>query len=514
MRAMNAAALIPVLAMAAFAGLLGSDAYAQGPAAPVITHPTPDDAVIYSNSVTIAGTSEFGHRITIVDSSNAPLGGTLVTSAAGDWSVDIPMADGTRIIVALAFPNPADFSVSVPSDPLVITVSGGASVVDTHMPVITSPAPGTIVTGGAVTLQGTALPFSIIYISDASRVTLANTVADADGNWQAAISLPNGMHTPVAVSIDSSGAFLRSVPITVFVTDGVPPDPATPTVTYPASGTHILTNTFTATGTSEPGASIVIIDLFGKPVGFAVADGAGAWSAQVTDADGAHFYTAIASKAGSRSYHSDPFLVYVGLGEANPDELPLPTITSPAPGALITDGDDVLIYGTAAPSTLVEVVDLYRVPLGVTYADGSGQWSVTVRLEDGLHTLSAIYYTAGGAPSGHSVFSIVHVDSRVTALDRPVITSPASESVHDSDSAIAISGTAAPNSMIKILNFDAEIATAASDGTGAWSATVQLPNGFYLISAVASTGGATGSSNSEIVMLFVNDPAPSARVCR
>lgn len=513
MRVMNAAALIPVLAMAAFAVLLGSDAYAQGPAAPVITSPAPGE-VIPSNTVTIAGTSEFGHLIVIVDSSNAPLGGTLVTSAAGDWSVDIPMADGTRIIVALTFPNPADFSVSVPSDPLVITVSGGASVVDTGMPVITSPAPGTIVTGGAVTLQGTALPHSGIGIYDASSTALANTVADADGNWQASISLPNGMHTPVAVSFDSSGIFLRSVPIAVFVTGSVPPDPATPTVTYPASGTNIPSNTFTATGTSEPGASVVIIDLLGRPVGFAVADEAGAWSARVADTDGAHFYTAIASKAGSRSYHSDPFLVYVGLGEANRGELPLPTITSPATGALVTDGDDVLIYGTAAPNTLLEVVDLYRVPRGVTYVDGSGDWSVTVRLEDGLHTLSAIYYAAGGVPSGHSLFSIMHVDSSVTALDRPVITSPAAESVHDSNSAVTISGTAAPNSVIEIRNFDAVIATTASDGAGAWSATTQLPNGFYLISAVASTDGATRSANSEVTPMFVNDPVPSARVCR
>ena len=506
-------ALIPVLAMAAFAGLLGSDAYAQGPAAPVITSPAPGE-VIYTNDVTISGTSSSGYRITIVDSSNAPLGGTLVTSADGGWSVDIPMADGTRIIVALAFPNPADFSVSVPSDPLVITVSGGSSVVDTNMPVITSPASGTIVTGGAVTLEGTALPNSGIGIFDASSTALANTVSDADGNWQATISLSNGMHTPVAVSFDRSGVFLRSVPIAVFVTGGAPPDPATPTVTYPASGTNVPSNTFTATGTSEPGASIVIIDVLGKPVGFAVADEAGAWSARVADTDGAHFYSAIASKAGSRSYPSDPFLVYVGLGEANQGELQLPTITFPAPGALVTGGNDVLIYGTAAPSTLVEVVDLYRVPLGVTYADGSGQWSVTARLEDGLHTLSAIYYTAGGVPSGHSVFSIMHVDSSVTALDRPVITSPATESVHDSNSAVVLSGTAAPHSVIEIINFDAVIATTASDRAGAWSVTVQLPNGFYLISAVASTDSAARSANSEITLLFVNDPALSARVCR
>lgn len=512
---MNAAALIPVLAMAALAVLLGPDAYAQAPPPPIITSPAHND-VIHSNTVTISGTSVQGYLIVILDSGNAPLGSTLVTSPAGDWSVDIPMSDGARIILAAAFPDLGDTSTYATSNPLVITVSGGSSTVDSNMPVITSPASGTIVTSSSVTLHGTALPNSIIRISDASRTTLATERADDGGNWQAEVSLPDGMHSPVAVSFDlRSGGFLRSVPITVYVTGGDPADPATPIVTYPASGATIPSNTFEALGTAEPGAGIAIIDLLGNLVGYAVADETGAWSAEVTDVDGAHYYSAIAGKDGSRSYHSDPFLVFVGAGEDRPGELPLPTITSPTPGALITGGNDVLISGTAAPNALVEVLDLYRVPLGVTYADGSGDWSVTIRLVDGLHTLVAIYYAADGATSGHSAFSIVHVDSGATALDRPVITSPPTESVHDSSRAATISGTAAPNSEIKIINYyDAEIGTAESDGAGAWSATIPLPKGLYLISAIASTDSATTSSNSEVVMLFVNDLAPSARVCR
>jgi len=245
------------------------------------------------------------------------------------------------------------------------------------------------------------------------------------------------------------------------------------------------------------------------------ADEAGTWSVQVTHPDGIHVFYAISKAGDSRPLHSTPFLVYLSQDEElGPGELPLPEITSPAYGALITDGSNVQISGTAVPGAAVTVFGLDIMQIGTDIADGSGDWSMTAQLADGLHTLTA-RYIVDGQESGHSELSIIHVDSDVTIQERPAVTYPSRESVHDSGD-ITISGTAIPNATIYIINHEAEIADTMSDDAGAWSVTVDLPDGLHIISAVASRDGTAMSGNSEAVFLFVNEPADAPRpmICR
>ena len=507
--------LLALLAIAVCASLFGSTAYAQTVPAPVITSPAPDE-VVTSNTVTVTGSSISGYAIVIGDPSLRVLGSTIADSN-GDWSVEITLQDGTHTIIAAAFPDPADRSRVGTSTPLVITVQGGGTPAPDPSTVTTiaSPTHGTIVTG-TVAMHGTAPPNTSIGILDLTRTTVAATVSDGNGMWSAEFSRPDGMHTFVAAAVAADGIRILSTDsVTIFVTGGIPAGAGHPVVTSPVSGASIPGNTFTVTGTSAPGAAITIVDLFTREVGNSVADASGAWSVQVTDADGVHIFFAISRMGGSSPLHSDPFLVYVSLGDGPaPGELPPPTITSPANGALIADGGGVQITGTAAPNAVVSVTGLDIASVGTAVADGTGSWSMTTELADGLHTLTATS-TLGGQTSGHSLISLVYVDSGVTIQDRPVITNLPPTAVY-ADGTVTISGTAVPNSSVAIINYMTPIATTTSDGSGAWSITTEVPNGLHIISAIASTDGTARSGNSTPVLLFINEPADAQRilVCR
>lgn len=509
-------ALLALLAIAVCAGLIGSTAYAQTVPAPVITSPAPNE-VIASNTITVTGTSVSGHTIIVGDPALNVLGTTIVDSN-GDWSVDIQLQDGTHTIIAAAFPDPANLFNRGVSDPLAITVQGGGTTAPEPSTVTTiiSPTHGTIITGGTVAMDGTAPPNTNIVILDLTGTSVAATASDGNGMWSAEFSRSDGMHTFVAVAVTSDGIPTPNRDsVTIFITGGIPVGTEHPVVTSPVSGAFIPDNTFTVTGTSAPGADITINDLFARQVGSSVADASGAWSVQVTDADGVHIFFAISREGGSSPLHSDPFLVYVSLGDGPaPGELPPPTITSPANGALIADGGSVSITGTAAPNALVRVTGLDIAPIGTTGADGTGSWSITAELVGGLHTLTATS-ELNGQTSGHSLISLVYVDSGATIQDRPVITNLPPTAVY-SDGTVTISGTAVPNSSVAIINYMTPIAATTSDGSGAWSVTTEMPNGLHIISAIVSTDSASRSGNSAPVLLFVNEPADTQRtlVCR
>ena len=372
-------------------------------------------------------------------------------------------------------------------------------------------------TDGTVSISGTADPGTFVSILDLTRTSLATAVAGPDRMWSAEFVHNDGMHTFTALAMSTVNGVPTTVlgtdTVTVFITDGVPTGPEYPVVTSPASGASVPGNTFTVTGTSAPGALIIISDLFTGEVGRAVADADGTWSVQATNADGIHIFFAISITGDSRPLYSDPFLVYVSLGDGPaPGELQIPTIASPSNGALIRDGSGVVISGTAAPNTAVRVTGLDIAPIGTTVADGSGAWSMTVDLADGFHTLTATS-TRGNQESGHSLLSLVYVDSGATLQDRPIISSPRPISI-STDGTVTISGTARSGADISIVNYVTEIATTTADDRGVWSAELEVPDGLYFISAIASTDSTTRSGNSEPVLLFINEPAQRPSVCR
>lgn len=322
------------------------------------------------------------------------------------------------------------------------------------------------------------------------------------------------MHSFAVLSSDGGlPPLARSDPVTLFVANDVI-DTKRPIVTSPANGASVQGNTFTITGTSEPGVMITLSNLLGSALATAIADGAGTWAAQVTESDGSHFIIAIAEGDDSVPRHSDPLLIHTNAdGVPNPGQLLTPTVTSPTDGALITN-NNVTISGTSTPNATITMFGLNGVVLGIVDADDAGEWSTVIRLENGLHVLT-VTSTVGDSTSGHSPLIAMYVDDGATLSNRPAITSPDAYTVHDSRF-VEISGTAVAGSTIEVFNYGSMIATAMAGDGGAWSVTVNLPNGMYAISAVASTDGTKRSGHSAPFFIFVEELIDEQRkkICR
>lgn len=173
--------------------------------------------------------------------------------------------------------------------------------------------------------------------------------------------------------------------------------------------------------------------------------------------------------------------------------LPAPAITAPSSGTL-TNVNPVPVSGTSDPLASVQVFSGANPAGSPATADGAGNWTASVPLADGTHSLTAKTVDAGGAsPSSNS--RTVTVDT--TAPAAPVIVSPAEAALHGG-TAVTISGTAEPLSTVQILEGAATIATVGSTGT--WSTTVNLSKGPHAIMAratdVAGNVGAFGALRS------------------
>ncbi|HEX8821267.1 MAG TPA: Ig-like domain-containing protein, partial [Archangium sp.] len=180
------------------------------------------------------------------------------------------------------------------------------------VPVITTPAHGSLIATNSPTYTGTALPGTLVTVKLANGTVLCTTSADAStGAWSCKSStvLDQGPNTINVVATDSSGN--ESQPATsTFTVDSVAP--AQPVITSPTSGANLTVQRPTFTGTAEPN-STVTVSVDGKVIGRVIADASGNWNLTAPDplVNGAHTVSATAkdSAGNTSSAASVPFTI-------------------------------------------------------------------------------------------------------------------------------------------------------------------------------------------------------------
>ncbi len=115
-------------------------------------------------------------------------------------------------------------------------------------------------------ISGTADAGNTIIITDGNGNPIGQVTADGSGNWSftPGIPLPDGTVVNVVARSPSN---VDSAPAVITV-DGVAP--AAPVID-PSNGTEI-------SGTAEAGATVILTDGGGNPIGQATADGSGNWT--------------------------------------------------------------------------------------------------------------------------------------------------------------------------------------------------------------------------------------------
>ncbi|AWQ84284.1 bacterial Ig-like domain family protein [Pseudomonas aeruginosa] len=398
-----------------------------------------------SNGVVISGTAEAGATVTLTDGNGNPIG-QATADGSGNWSFTpgTPLANGT-VIVATA------------TDPTGNTGPQAATTVDAVAP----PAPVVNPSNGA-TISGTAEAGAKVILTDGSGNPIGETTADGSGNWTFTPGTPLANGTVInAVAQDPAGN--TSGPASVTVDAIAPPAP----VIDPSNGVVI-------SGTAEAGATVILTDGNGNPIGQVTADGSGNWTfTPATPLANGTVINALAQDAAGNN--SSPTSAIVD---------------SVAPAAPVIDpSNGSVIAGTAEAGATVILTDGNGNPIGQATADGSGNWSFTpgTPLANGT-VVNAVAQDAAGNTSGPASTTVDSVAPAAPVLD------PSNGSV--------IAGTAEAGATVILTDGNGNpIGQATADGSGNWSFTPGTPlaNGTVINAVAQDPAGNTSGPTSTTV---------------
>ncbi|MBG7516598.1 BapA prefix-like domain-containing protein [Pseudomonas aeruginosa] len=398
-----------------------------------------------SNGSVISGTADAGNTIIITDGNGNPIG-QVTADGSGNWSFTpgIPLPDGTVVNVVARSPSNVD------SAPAVITVDGVAPAA----PVI-DPSNGSVI-------AGTAEAGATVILTDGNGNPIGQATADGSGNWTFTPSTPLANGTVInAVAQDPAGN--TSGPASVTVDAIAPPAP----VIDPSNGVVI-------SGTAEAGATVILTDGNGNPIGQVTADGSGNWAfTPATPLANGTVINALAQDAAGNN--SSPTSA---------------TVDSLAPAAPVIDpSNGSVIAGTAEAGATVILTDGGGNPIGQATADGSGNWSFTpgTPLTNGT-VINAVAQDAAGNTSGP-----VSTTVDAVAPATPVI---------DPSNGVELSGTAEPGVRVILTDGNGNpIGQTLADGSGNWTFTPGTPlaNG-TVVNAVAQdpAGNTSGPASTTV----------------
>ncbi|WP_121418759.1 Ig-like domain-containing protein [Pseudomonas aeruginosa] len=398
-----------------------------------------------SNGSVISGTADAGNTIIITDGNGNPIG-QVTADGSGNWSFTpgIPLPDGTVVNVVARSPSNVD------SAPAVITVDGVAPAA----PVI-DPSNGT-------EISGTAEAGATVILTDGGGNPIGQATADGSGNWTFTPGTPLANGTVInAVAQDPAGN--TSGPASVTVDAIAPPAP----VIDPSNGVVI-------SGTAEAGATVILTDGNGNPIGQVTADGSGNWAfTPATPLANGTVINALAQDAAGNT-----------SGPAST------TVDSVAPAAPVIDpSNGSVITGTAEAGATVILTDGGGNPIGQATADGSGNWSFTpgTPLTNGT-VINAVAQDAAGNTSGP-----VSTTVDAVAPATPVI---------DPSNGVELSGTAEPGVRVILTDGNGNpIGQTLADGSGNWTFTPGTPlvNG-TVVNAVAQdpAGNTSGPASTTV----------------
>ncbi len=406
-----------------------------------------------SNGNLLNGTAEPGSTVTLTDGNGNPIGQT-TADGSGNWS----FTPGSQL------PNGTVVNVTA-SDAAGNTSLPATTTVDSSLPSIPQVDPS----NGSV-ISGTADAGNTIIITDGNGNPIGQVTADGSGNWSftPGIPLPDGTVVNVVARSPSN---VDSAPAVITV-DGVAP--AAPVID-PSNGTEI-------SGTAEAGATVILTDGGGNPIGQATADGSGNWTFTPS--------TPLANGTVINAVAQDP-----AGNTSGPASVTVDAIAPPAP--VIDPSNGVVISGTAEAGATVILTDGNGNPIGQVTADGSGNWAFTpaTPLANGT-VVNAVAQDAAGNTSGPASTTVDSVAPAAPVID------PSNGSV--------IAGTAEAGATVILTDGGGNpIGQATADGSGNWTFTPSTPlaNG-TVINAVAQDPAGNTSGPASVTVDAIAPPAP------
>ncbi|MFN2546683.1 MAG: kelch repeat-containing protein, partial [Myxococcales bacterium] len=179
---------------------------------------------------------------------------------------------------------------------------------------------------------------------------------------------------------------------------------------------------------------------------------------------------------------------------------PAPVIAAPAIG-FDTTSTSVTIAGSGLAGAAIALSDGSASIPATPVVDSSGQWSATVLLGCGPHSLSATASLNG------QTSALSNVVSGIVRPAAPAILGPADGTLTTNGS-LSVSGSALPDARVDVFDGMSLIASAVGDPSGAFSAGLSLAFGVHSLAATQTLNGET-SAASGTVSVVVKPPAPA-----
>ncbi|MEB3327767.1 MAG: Ig-like domain-containing protein, partial [Candidatus Sericytochromatia bacterium] len=453
---------------------------------------------------------------------------TVQADASGQWTLDLAAAvgapalgAGSHELTAIAINeagNVSDasgvFSVLIdPNAPGAPVVRGLSATSDTGRSAtdgITSVAQPTLVgaaePGASVRIYETLL--------DGTQVTLGTVSAREDGSWSLALKsdLAVGKHAISAAATDAAGNVSATSAAAIVEIDGAAPDAPSLTGLSADSQTGLVGddpltrfNQVTVLGKAEANAVVELRNGV-TPLGTALADGQGNWSATVTLTDSKSVLTATATDAAGRTSTaaSNTLTVYVDQAAPAAPTFKAPVLTALTDSATVGDGVTVVqrptFIGTAGSGETVILREGDTI-LGTAKADATGAWQITptTDLTPGSHAIYAQTRDDAGNFSAPTPTQTVVID--VQAPGAPVvlglslqspdgsgttnITTDTGTNPYDGvtkETRPILVGTAEPGAVVAIYDTPAAtgtqalLGTVAADARGVWTLDLRSPS--------------------------------------
>ncbi|PJJ73487.1 RNA polymerase sigma factor (sigma-70 family) [Diaminobutyricimonas aerilata] len=358
------------------------------PAVPVVSGPV-DGLVTNSATPTFSGTGEPGSTVTLssvaADGTVVPLG-TATVARDDSWSFTpaAPLAEGVQTVRLVATDTAGNRSQPVDRTITVDTVAPAAPVLAAVPTPTSDPTP---------TFSGTAEPLSTVQLV-AGATVIGTAVADAAGAWALtpAAPLADGTFALSATAVDaagnSSGAATSSVTVDTFA--------APPVMSEIEGDAHYLPR---VAGTAEGGATVVLVDGSGSPIGEAIADVNGAWTTQLDSSVRGESLTISARQTDAAGNVSS-------ASTAANVPLLVPRFVAPADGSTSSTGT-VSVEISGDRGLIVQIL-IDGVWTGRQHLiDGPTITRVTPELSPGPHTIAVRYFDP--ASGTHGAMSVVTV---------------------------------------------------------------------------------------------------------
>lgn len=368
----------------------------------------------------------------------------------------------------------------------------------------------------------------VIYNGDpgSGGVQLGTATVNGDGSFSADFDLsPDGDYEIYAAVKDaagneSAGVKIDDITIDTTVTDAASVDFADAANDDTGSSTtdKITSKTsFDLAGTAEAGSTVTIYSDATKAttIGTATADGSGNWNSTITLTEGTTTpYVVVTDVAGNDSTGANgPAITVDTTTPAAPSgtaDMATASDTGTSTTDNITKETTITFTGSAGAVENNALVEFYdgATLLGSTTANADGSYSAAVDLSSlanaGTKNIT-IKQTdvAGNGPSAASGALAINIDTSAPAAPAGFDLAAASDSGSNTTdnrtnvtSALQLSGTAEANASIEIKDGATSLTTVTADGSGNWSATVDLTGeGDHNLTAIATdTAGNTGSA--------------------